>query len=216
MARRLHALAAILLTLVAAGSGGCTFLTQVVGAFEGAEIVPAKFNGLDGKRVAIVCIDVNSLYGPGGDSDLLAKAVSNQLRDNVKGIKLVKQSEIHNWVDQQDQALIDYRDVGRGVQADLVVGIDLNSIATRDVGTLLKGRANVTVKVFDMNRPEEPVYETPTTTIEFPEHGARHVTESTANFRVAFISVLADKITKDFYAHDRTLDFARDSTFIGD
>ena len=216
MTRRLYSLAAILLALSVAPLGGCTFLTQVIGAFEGAEIVPARFKGLEGKRVAVVCIDVNSLYGPGGDSDLLAKAVANQLRDNVKKIKLVKQSEIHNWMDQQDQAQVDYRDIGRGVNAEMVVGIDLNSFATRDVGTLLKGRASVTVKVFDMNRPEEPVYETPATTIEFPEHGARHVTENAANFRVAFISVLADKITKDFYAYDRTLDFARDSKFIGD
>ena len=216
MTRRRYALAAILATLSVAPLGGCTFLTQVIGAFEGAEIVPAKFKGLEGKRVAVVCIDVNSLYGPGGDSDLLAKAVSNQFRDNVKKIKLVKQSEIHNWMDEQDQAQIDYRDIGRGVNAEMVVGIDLNSFATRDVGTLLKGRANVTVKVFDMNRPEEPVYETPTMAIEFPEHGARHVTENAANFRVAFINVLADKITKDFYAYDRTLDFARDSKFIGD
>ncbi len=211
---KLHKACAVLFILLAiAGSGGCTFLTQVIGAFEGAEIVPARFNGLEGKRVAVVCLDVNS-YGPGGDAELLAKAVRDQLRDNVKGIKLVKQSEIHNWIDQQDQ--VDYRDVGRGVHADMVVGIDINSLSTRDVGTLMKGRADVAVRIFDMNRPEEPVYETPTTTIEFPEHGARHVTESAANFRVAFIRVLADKITKDFYAYDRTLDFARDSTFIGD
>lgn len=209
------AVALTALSLVAL-SGGCTFLTQMVGAFEGREIVPAKFNGLADKRVAVVCIDVNSLYGPGGESDLLAKAVSTQLNDNVKGIKMVRQSEIHDWIDQQDQALIDFRDVGRGVKADMVVGIDLNSISTRDVGTLLKGRANITVKVFDMSRPEEPVYERPPTAIEFPEHGARHVTESEANFRVMFVRVLADKITKDFYAHDRTLDFGRDATFIGD
>src|SRR5688500_20023268 len=131
MARLIHALAAILLVLPLCG--GCTFLTQVVGAFEGREIVPAKFTGLEGKRVAVVCIDVNSLYGPGGDSDLLAKAVTTQLNDNVKGIKLVRQSEIHDWIDQQDQALVDYRDVGRGVKADMVVGIDLNAISTRDV-----------------------------------------------------------------------------------
>ncbi len=214
---KLHMLLAVLTLLASVVlSSGCTFLTQMIGAFEGREIVPAKFNGLEGKRVAVVCFDVNSLYGPGGDADLLAKAVSTQLRDNVKGIKLVKQQEVHNWVDQQDQAQIDFRDVGRGVKADMVVGIDLNSISTRDVGTLLKGRASLTVKVFDMHRPEEPVYETPPTGIEFPEHGARHVTESEPNFRIMFVRVLADKVTKDFYAHDRTLDFARDSTFIGD
>jgi hypothetical protein len=208
--------AAMSLILSAGLAGGCRPLVQAIGAFEGHEIVPARFNGLEGKRVAVVCIDVNSLYGPGDEADLLARGVSTELSQNVKNIKMVKQSEIHDWIDQQDQALVDFRNVGRGVKADLVIGIDLNSISTRDVGTLLKGRANIAVKVFDMSRPDEPVYEKPATVIEFPEHGARHVTESEANFRVMFLRVLADTITKDFYAHDRTLDFGRDATYIGD
>lgn len=208
--------AALLMALAASLHAGCRPLAQVIGALEGHEIVPAKFNGLEDKRVAVVCIDVNSLYGPGNEADLLAKSVATQLGQNVKNIKLVKQAEIHDWIDQQDQAIIDFRDVGRGVKADMVVGIDLNSISTRDVGTLLKGRANIAVKVFDMTRPDEPVYEKPSTVVEFPENGARHVTESEANFRMMFVRVLSDKITKDFYSYDRTLDFGRDATFLGD
>ena len=216
MTRRLYALAAILVTISLAPSSGCTFVAQTIGALEGHEIVPAKFSGLEGKRVAVVCIDVNSLAGPGDEADLLARGVSTQLSQNVKNIKMVKQSEIHDWIDQQDQALIDFRNVGRGVKADMVIGIDLNSIATRDVGTLLQGRANISVKVFDMSRPDEPVYEKPASVIEFPEHGARHVTESEGNFRMMFLRILAEKISKDFYAHDRTLDFGRDATYFGD
>jgi uncharacterized protein YbjQ (UPF0145 family) len=208
--------AAMAVILSAALAGGCRPLAQAIGAFEGHEIQQAKFNGLEGKRVAVVCIDVNSLYGPGDEAELLARNVSTQLSQNVKNIKLVKSSEIADWIDQQDQALIDFRNVGRGVKADMVIGIDLNSISTRDVGTLLQGKANIAVKVFDMSRPEEPVYERPPTVIEFPEHGARHVTENEANFRVMFLRVLADTIAKDFYAHDRTLDFGRDATYIGD
>ncbi|HZL88429.1 MAG TPA: hypothetical protein VFB96_08655 [Pirellulaceae bacterium] len=216
MGKRHSLLAALGLMAIVASSGGCTFVAQTIGAIEGHEIVPAKFNGLEGKRVAVVCIDVNSLYGPGDEADLLARGVSTQLSQNVKNIKMVKQSEIHDWIDQQDQALVDFRNVGRGVKADMVIGIDLNSISTRDVGTLLQGKANIAVKVFDMSRPDEPVYEKPPTVMEFPEHGGRHVTENEANFRVMFLRILADKITKDFYAHDRTLDFGRDATYIGD
>jgi hypothetical protein len=208
--------AAVAAIVIAALAGGCRPLVQAIGAFEGHEVVPARFNGLEGKRVAVVCIDVNSLYGPGDEADLLARGVSTQLSQNVKNIKMVKQSEIHDWIDQQDQALVDFRNVGRGVKADMVIGVDLNSISTRDVGTLLKGRGNISVKVFDMSRPEEPVYEKPPTVIEFPEHGARHVTESEANFRMMFLRILAEKIAKDFYSYDRTLDFGRDATYIGD
>ena len=37
-------------------------------------------------------------------------------------------SEIADWIDNQDQDLTDYREVGRGVKADMVVGIDLHQL----------------------------------------------------------------------------------------
>jgi hypothetical protein len=212
-----HTTLAALLGLAAVIScGGCTFLTQVVSSLGAPEMTPAKFHGLEGKRVAVVVFDVNSLYGPSGEADLLARAISTQLGLKVKNIQMVKQSEIHDWIDQQDQTQTDFRDVGRGVKADMVVGVDLKGISTRDVGTLLKGRANVAVKVFDMSKGGEVVYETPPTDVEFPETGARHVTESEANFRTMFIQILAERVARDFYAHDRTADYGRDAKFIGD
>lgn len=205
-------------TLLAAflgSSSGCGTMAHIQYWLYGIK-VDAKFNGLKGKRVAIVCLDSNSLKGPGGEADAIARAVSNILAYNVEDIKIVPQSKIADWIDGHDQNLTDYRDIGRGVEADMLVGIDLESFSTHEGQTLLKGRAKVSVRVYDMGKGGQVVYETPASEISFPEHGARHVTENESNFRVIFIHTLAQRIAKDFYAYDKLDDFGGDANFMGD
>jgi hypothetical protein len=167
---------------------GCGMLPTVAYWINGNNI-EAKFNGLVGKRVAVVCLDANSLKGPGSEADNIAKAVSRSLAYNVKDIKLVRQNEVADWFDNHDQDVADYADIGRGVKADMVVGIDLESFSIHEGQTLLKGRAALVTRVYDMQRGGEVVYEP----AESPGGGARHVTENEANFRVAFIQTLAMK-----------------------
>ena len=57
-------------------------------------------------------------------------------------------AEVADWLDSHGDDLTDYRDVGRGVKADMVVGIDLLSFNLHEGQTLLKGRAKVGVKVY--------------------------------------------------------------------
>src|SRR4030095_246040 len=177
--------------------------------------IDAKFDGLKNKRVAVVCLDANSLKGPGSEADHIAKAVSRTLGYNVKNIKLVRQSEVADWFDNHDQDVTDYADIGRGVKADMVVGIDLEGFSIHEGQTLLKGRAAVVTRVYDMQRGGEVVYESPQREIPWPKSGARHVTENEANFRVAFIQTLAMKISHEFYAYDASEDYGLDAAFLG-
>ncbi|MDX1945298.1 MAG: hypothetical protein SFU86_07815 [Pirellulaceae bacterium] len=177
---------------------------------------PAKFDGLEGKRVAVVCLDANSLKGPGSEADSIARQVSIILGYNVANIDMVRQTEIADWMDNNEQDLADYRDIGRGVKADMVVGIDLESFSIHEGQTLLKGRARVGTKVYDMQRDGEVAYQSPPHEIRWPETGARHVTENEANFRTVFIHTLAQKIARDFYAYDKVEDYGLDAAFQGD
>ena len=171
----------------------------------------AKFAGLEDKRVAIVCLDGNSLHGPGSDASDVAKAVTTTLGYHVPNIDIVRQSEIADWIDTQEQDVTDYRDVGRGVKADMVVGIDLGTFSIHEGQTLLKGRAKTGVKVFDMAKGGEVVYEAPVKEITWPESGARHVTENEQNFRTTFVYILAQKISRDFYAYEMVDDYGLDA-----
>jgi hypothetical protein len=208
-----------LLVLAAAGllaaTPGCGLLATVAYLVKGNERVPAKFAGLKGKRVAVVCLDTHSLGGPGGEADAIGKAVALTLGANVPDIKMVRQTEVADWIDNQTGDLTDYRDVGRGVKADMVVGIDLLSFNLHEGQTLLKGRARVGVKVYDMTKGNgELVYEATPKEIAWPENGARHVTENEANFRVIFIHTLAQKVARDFYNYEMLEDFGSDAAHL--
>ena len=57
---------------------GCGPMATIAWLIHGPEMVPAEFDGLKGKRVAVVCLDGNSLGGPGGEADTVAKAVAHR------------------------------------------------------------------------------------------------------------------------------------------
>src|SRR5687768_6954796 len=108
-----------LLCLLAAGfsvtTSGCGIMATVAYWINGPTKVPAQFSGLEGKRVAVVCLDANSLGGPGGEADAIAKVVAITLANKVSDIDMVRQNEIADWIDNKGEDLTDYRDVGRGV-----------------------------------------------------------------------------------------------------
>lgn len=198
-----------------ATSPGCGLLATVAYLVKGNPTVPARFTGLKGKRVAVVCLDGHSLAGPGTEADAIAKAVTLTLGANVPEVKMVRQTEVSDWIDSQTGDLTDYRDVGRGVKADMVVGVDLLSFNLHEGQTLLKGRARVGVKVYDMTKGNgELAYESAPKEIAWPENGARHVTENEANFRAIFIHTLALKIARDFYDYELMETFADDASHL--
>lgn len=195
---------------------GCGPIATIAWLIHGPEMNPAEFDGLKGKRVAVICLDANSLSGPGGEADTVAKAVAMSLGKHVPDIHLVRQNEVADWLDSHGDDLTDYRDVGRGVKADMVVGIDLLAFNLHEGQTLLKGRAKVGVKVYDMKKGGELVYESAPKEIAWPENGARHVTENEANFRANFISTLAERIARDFYAFELADNFGIDARYLAD
>jgi hypothetical protein len=195
---------------------GCGPIATIAWLIHGPEMIPAEFDGLKGKKVAVVCLDGNSLSGPGGEADTVAKAVAMTLQKNVQDIKVVRQTEVADWLDSHGDDITDFRDVGRGVKADMVVGIDLLSFSLHEGQTLLKGTSRVGVKVYDMQKGGELVYEKSPAKIAWPENGARHVTENEDQFRTVFIGMLAERISRDFYPFELAKDFGTDARHLAD
>jgi hypothetical protein len=206
--KALTALAALLII------PGCGPIATIAWLIHGPEMIPAQFDGLKGKRVAVVCLDGNSLSGPGGEADAVAKAVSMTLGKHVPEINIVRQNDVADWLDSHGDDLTDYRDVGRGVKADMVVGIDLLTFNLHEGQTLLRGKAKVGVKVYDMTKAGELVYESSPKEIAWPENGARHVTENEANFRTNFVFTLAERISSDFYAVETGQNIGTDARYL--
>lgn len=178
-------------------------------------MVPAEFAGLHGKRVAVVCVSESASLGPGTDTLLLAREVGSLLANNVKGIEVVRPEEIADWIDRNDWDEIDFQEAGRGVRADMVVATELSGFGLYEGKTLYKGRANLTVRVFDLTAEGREVFRRNLPELTFPVNGAYPATEmSEPKFRRAFLQVLAQRVARFFYEYEAKEHFSRDPAFI--
>lgn len=194
-------LAVVGLTSALLSLGGCAIINHLIYVTQGAKI-PAEYDGLKGKRVAVVCVSPNDDMGPGSMSVELSRNVEALLRQRVKDIKLVRHDEVANWIDRNNWHY-DYLQIGKGVKADMVVAVDLARYSLYEGSTLFQGRADVQVSVFDMSKGGAKVYQTTLDDFNFPNRGAQPVTDiSEAKFKRAFVNVLAQNIARSFYEYD--------------
>jgi hypothetical protein len=189
---------------------GCVgFATYLMYAIKGNN-VDAKCTALEDKRVAVVCVS-GAGAGPRDESEALTRQVGLLLQENVKKIKLVRPEEVADWRDQNNWDQIDYRSIGRGVKADMVVAIDLSTFSIHDDQTLLRGRAKVKTAVYDMTNKGTCIFTDGPKEFVFPENGAQHVVENETNFKRIYLQTLAKNIAKNFYAYPKIDDIATES-----
>ena len=200
--------AALFLILAASilPAAGCGLLINVL--YPGNMVDPL-YDGLEERRVAIVCGGATGTFGPSVASQMLPKKVAALLRRNVRKIELIDQEEIEKWIDSNDW--LDYQEIGRGVEADIVVAIDLASLSLTDGPTLYKGRADVKVTAYDMTKGGAVVFSSEPAPVIYPKTAGYHTTGMTeADFQRQFIAVLAREVAKNFYAYPLKEDFAVD------
>ncbi len=209
-----------ILAVVAAASAlaitsGCNVMATAMYVIQGTN-AHADFDGLKGKRVAVVCRPVTSLhFRDSSVSRDLAKQVSLHLQKNVKHIKVIDQREVFEWADENTWD--DYYQLGKALGADVVVGLDLEEFSLLQGQTLYQGKANLKILVYDMAKGKDPVFERNIPQAVYPPNAAIPASEKPeSHFRRQFVEYLARQIGQYFYDHDASVDFANDSTAITD
>lgn len=210
---RLGGAIALAAPLVAA-STGCNLVAMGLYLVQGMN-QPAKFDGLRGKRVAVVCRPISTLqYRNSTVHRELAKHVCVLLEKNVRKIKLIDQREIAEWTDENNWE--DYAEIGKALGADMVLGLDLDDFSLYQGQTLYQGKASITVTVFDLKKDMKiPVFEESLPQTLYPPNSAIHAGDRPeAQFRRQFVGALAEQIGRYFYEHDPTVDFSSDSAAV--
>ena len=197
-----------LLLLIPAVSG-CSTLLTVAYLVQPAD-VPAEFAGLKGKHVAVVCRPIVELeFSDAGSSRELAGLIAGQLEQNVRKVNVIGQQEIARWLDEN--AWVDYPTLGKSLDADYVVGIDLEQFRLHEGSTLYRGRATATVRVYDVAK-KELAFEKRLDDFAFPANSAIPATDrSETQFRATFLRMLSQKISRLFHAYESREVFAEDS-----
>ena len=196
-------------------STGCIarFAANLLHAARGNEI-PAKFDGLEAKKVAVVCVANTEAFGPRPISLILGEKVARKIQAGVKDVSVVDQQRIADWMDENEWDEFDYSALGKGVGAEMVVAIDLDSFSIYDGKTMYKGRADVSVVVYDI-ASNKMVFEHRPGQLQYPKNTGYHTTDLLEHeFRSRFVEIVASQIARNFHGYDVKEDFARDTSVI--
>lgn len=200
---------AVLACLVLPCLSGCSTLLTAAYLLQPAD-VPAEFNGLRGKHVAIACRPIVELeFSDAGSARELASLVGSQVQAKVRRSRVIGQHEVARWIDEN--SWVDYPTLGKSLDADLVVGIDLEQFRLHEGSTLYRGRATARVRVFDV-ATKEVLFEKRFDDFSFPANSAIPATDrSEPEFRGMFLQMLSQKVSRCFHAYESREVFAEDS-----
>lgn len=181
---------------------GCVgALAQLLYVVKGHKL-KAQFPGLQEKTVAVVCVTDSTAYGPDTLSSTVNKAVSLQLKQNVRKCTVVSPAKVSQWIDSNGWNQSNFVEIGRGVEADMVVAIDLGSYTIKEGQTLYKGRCDLTVTVYDISQGGKVVYSTGATDYTFPPNGRPAIQTTERQFETVYLAKLTDQIARLFYDSD--------------
>lgn len=173
---------------------------------------PAEFAGLEGHRVAVVCMTDNGL-GNDATNSILTNNIHAALSTNIEEIDLVRNSEIEQWLDVHGWEESDYVEIGKGVKAERLLVVEVLNMQLKNGQTLFRGMADITVTVYDIAKGGRILYRKQIPEFAFPNTGGKPVTETSENkFRSFFLAVVTRKICGLFYEVDATADYALDAT----
>ena len=190
---------------------GCLGLASNLMHAVGMDMIPPEYVGLEDKAVAVITISDSSSYARDQKSEELNAYLGKILNQHIKDIKLVRNDKISHWRDTNGWDSLDFAEIGAGVEADKVLGIELTNFTLRDGPTLYCGCADVTITVIDVATGEVE-YSKSLDEYTYPTMAGQHTSETTeSRFRKLYLNTLAEEIGRSFHPYDLSDRIAADS-----
>ena len=207
---RIAGIACLAICAVAATvQSGCTGLATFMHAV-GVDRIPAEYDGFKEATVAVVTLTDSSQYSNDVSSRELSRFVGEILTKEVKGIQLVREDKIEQWRDVNGWDSLDFDSIGKGVEAQKVLGIELANLRLRDGATLFRGRADVVINVIDAETGNVE-YTRTLDEFTYPNVAGQYTSETTeTKFRKLYLKMLAEEIGRSFHPYDFTDRIAAD------
>lgn len=209
MERAWRGLGYLVLAAAVLPSAGCSALAAAMWMM-GANDTPPEYEGLKGKKVAVVCRPITSLHYQ--DSHVardLAAEIGKLIQTNGKKVTIVDPRKVERWCDENTWD--EYEEVGKAMGADVVLGIDLEHFDIYQGQTLYQGRASTTVRVYDCKEGKVVFEKTPRQSVYPPNSCVATSEKQEAQFRREYIKVLANQLARMFFAYDPYADMAQDA-----
>jgi hypothetical protein len=201
---------AMLCVGLAVSSVGCfKEMAQLMYVIKGHKVDP-PFTGLKSNTVAVVCVSKANAFGPDSLSVTIAKhvglAMSTSQGDKIKVVSPKRVDEfvsLNGW--NEDDSPVS---LGKAVEADYVVVIDVEGYSIHDGATLYKGRSDWTATAYDINEDGKTVFSKGPSEFVFPEAGRPAMQTTERQFESFYLDRLCDRISKQFISYDRMESYA--------
>ncbi|MGC4003528.1 MAG: hypothetical protein QM811_10490 [Pirellulales bacterium] len=191
---------------------GCSMIATMVHAWNPND-TKALYDGLRDKKTAVICRAESLEYSDPVVSRDLGAVVGRMLTQNDKKIAVIDHQELEEWTDANGKE--DFKQIGRALKAEMVVGIELERFSIRQGSTLLQGQADLKIIVYDMKNGGRIAFEHRPKTIMFPPNGPIASSDrQEAEFRRQFIGIVAEQVAHTFYEYDSRAFAALDSTVL--
>jgi len=199
----------LVITTLCVGLGCANVFSGIRYFFEGAQVEGPHNEMLKEKRVAVVCRSVSSEAFVNPDiPQRAARILSQQLGVKVEDIEIVNQRTVNDWVDNNMYS--DFLEVGRAVDADYVLGVDIENftIHASSSTTLYQGQAGVHYEVIDCTTGETLVSDA-IPQVVYPKSAPMQASEMNSyQFGEQFLGVLCFQLGKNFYPYNPQDEFA--------
>jgi hypothetical protein len=181
---------------------GCLGLVSNLMHAVGADRIPAECEELKDSKIAVVTMTDQSQYTDDIAARLLSRKVSELLAMEVKNVTLVHADAVQEWRDVHGWDSTDYVEMGKAIKAEKLLAIELTDMRLRDGATLYRGRAAVTMKVFDIES-EKVLFHKEIDEFTYPVNAGQYTSETTEpRFRKLFLGMLAKRIARTFHPYD--------------
>ena len=209
----MNRLAVVLLSLVSLAAlvqTGCLGLASNLMHAAGMDMIPAEYEGLEESAVAVVVLTPSAMHHDDPAAIELTKHLRHELSAGVKKVQLIREDRIAQWWDTNGYESDDFADLGRTVDADRVLVVDLQNLRLKDGATLYRGTADVTMEVIDVESGHA-VHTKSIDEFRFPKMAGQHTSEtSEKRFRALYLRMLAAEIGRSFRPFDAHERFALD------
>ena len=189
---------------------GCGAMAQLMYVLKGHN-VPAEFQGLEGKKIAVVCVSDASAYGPDPLTYSISNAMSVKLARGLKDSTVVPVTKVEEWIDTHGWDERDFVALGQGVDVDAVVAIDIASYSIHEGATLFKGRADVTATVYNIRNGGQVEHHYGPKIFEYPSAGRPAIQTTDRQFEAMYLGQLVIHLSNQFCEHDHLDSFASDA-----
>lgn len=198
-------------SLVLVTSTGCIQQwAQLLYVIKGHEI-PAKYSGLEGKKIAIVCVSDQSAYGPDTLTYTVASRLGQKLAVGLPDSEIIAPKKVEDWMDENGWEAKNVVEMGTDLEADVVVVVEVSSYSIRDGATLFKGSADVTTTVYDIEKDGQVSFVDGPNLDTFPENGRASIQTTDRKFEAFYLAHLTDRLSKLFLSYDKMEAFAENA-----